>query len=48
MQEKLNKWADKIQSIDDFGEREQQYNELWDILDTAGGLIDDILHGEFQ
>lgn len=46
MQTRINKWADKIQAVDDFGELESEYNNLWNLLDEAGGAIDSILHGE--
>jgi hypothetical protein len=43
MQTALEKYADSIQEIEDAGENEQLYNELWNSLDEAGGTILEIL-----
>jgi len=43
MREKLNAYGDEIQAVEDAGKHEQLYNELWDMLDSAGGIINEIL-----
>lgn len=39
----LEKYAERIQNVDDAGDKEQLYNELWAHLDDAGALITEVL-----
>lgn len=43
MRSKIEAYAEEIQAIENAGKHEDLYNELWDMLDSAGGIINEIL-----
>lgn len=43
MREKLEEYATAIQEVENAGNREDDYNELYSQLDDAGATISDIL-----